>query len=239
MNLGLLARPVAPGRLPLSPHLQAGRRRDPRPRGDGAGGGPEERYLRSIAPASSEAPCCRHFEHEPDHDPWVETMRLLRRADQVRGKECRYCGEWFEDSGPNAAQTPPDLYDHPRLPLRDLESPSDSSATPPTSVAPPLRGPDEPRPGESTAGPAPAAPGKPPTNRLAIWSLVVNLLGVPIGSILAIVLGKRALRQIRESEGRESGRSLALAGVIWGCVAAGVTALILLIILGGNSSPIT
>jgi hypothetical protein len=98
--------------------------------------------------------------------------------------------------------------------------------------------PDELRPDGSTAGAAPATRGKPPTNRLAIWSLVVNLLGAPIGSILAIVLGNRSLRQIRESEGRESGRSLALAGVIWGWAAIGVTALILLIILGGNSAPV-
>jgi hypothetical protein len=56
---------------------------------------------------------------------------------------------------------------------------------------------------------------------------------------LAIVLGNRSLRQIEGSEGRETGRSLALAGVIWGWAAIGLTVLILLIILGVNGARVT
>ena len=71
---------------------------------------------------------------------------------------------------------------------------------------------------------------KPPTNRLALWSLIVNLLGVPIGSIAALILGYRALRQIREQEGRQGGKGLAIAGIVWGWGALAVAALLLLIL---------
>ena len=150
-------------------------------------------------------------------------------GEQIRSeaKKCRYCGEWFDDSGPTSTQASPNSSNHPRLPLGNLERPSDSSAPPPTSVAPPL----------PTTGAAP--PRKPPVNRLAVWSLVVNLLGVPIGSILAIVLGNRSIRQIKASEGKETGRSLALAGVIWGWAAIGITVVILLIILAVNTTRVS
>jgi hypothetical protein len=56
------------------------------------------------------------------------------------------------------------------------------------------------------------------TNGLAIASLVLSLTVFLIGPILAIIFGARARRQIRESEGLESGDGLALAGMIIGIV---------------------
>lgn len=71
---------------------------------------------------------------------------------------------------------------------------------------------------------------KPPANRLALWSLLVNLLGVPIGSIAALILGYRALGQIREQEGRQGGRGLAIAGIVWGWGALAVVGVVLLVL---------
>jgi hypothetical protein len=55
------------------------------------------------------------------------------------------------------------------------------------------------------------------TNGLAIASLVLSLLWVVgVGSILAIVFGVVARRQIKRSEGQQTGAGLALAGVVIG-----------------------
>ena len=55
------------------------------------------------------------------------------------------------------------------------------------------------------------------TNGLAIASLVLSLLWLAgVGSILAIVFGVAARRQIKRSEGRETGAGLALAGAVIG-----------------------
>ncbi len=68
---------------------------------------------------------------------------------------------------------------------------------------------------------------KPPTNRLAIVALFGNLLGVPIGTAISLATGYRAVRQIRESEGRQGGRGIAVAGLIW---AWGALAVVLIVI---------
>lgn len=62
------------------------------------------------------------------------------------------------------------------------------------------------------------------TSRLAIASLasaVVWLLG--IGSMLAILLGGMALKEIEGSDGRRRGRDLAMAGILLGAIGACVT----------------
>jgi len=67
---------------------------------------------------------------------------------------------------------------------------------------------------------APAAP----TNGLAIASLVLGILGIPTFSffvvpILALILGAVSNAQIRRAGGRQSGRGMAIAGMILGGVA--------------------
>lgn len=69
---------------------------------------------------------------------------------------------------------------------------------------------------------APYAPG-PPTNTLAIISLVLSLVGVSLGGVIC---GHIALSQIRRSG--EAGHGLALAGVIIGYAVIGITVLFLI-----------
>jgi uncharacterized membrane protein len=57
------------------------------------------------------------------------------------------------------------------------------------------------------------------TNGLAIASLFLGIIWLfGLGSIVAIVLGYAAMKEIRASGGRQSGWSIALAGVIVGIV---------------------
>jgi hypothetical protein len=57
------------------------------------------------------------------------------------------------------------------------------------------------------------------TNGLAIASLFLGIIWLfGVGSILAIVLGYIGMKQIRASEGRQSGWAIALAGLIIGIV---------------------
>jgi uncharacterized membrane protein len=50
-----------------------------------------------------------------------------------------------------------------------------------------------------------------------------------IGSVLALVLGMVALSQIEASQGRQTGRGMAIAGVVLGLVGVGT----LLLVFGG------
>ena len=76
----------------------------------------------------------------------------------------------------------------------------------------------------SSDGPAGDEPGSDPgLNPLALASLVLGMVWVYwLGSILAIVLGCMALRQIRRD--RRTGAGLAIAGVVLGCVGMAVLA---------------
>jgi hypothetical protein len=68
------------------------------------------------------------------------------------------------------------------------------------------------------------------TNPLAIASLVTSLLWMWwLGSVLAIVFGHLALRQIGRSAGRESGRGLAYAGLAIGYVGLVIGAIVFLV----------
>jgi hypothetical protein len=69
------------------------------------------------------------------------------------------------------------------------------------------------------------------TNGFAIASLVLGIVWIYwIGSILALVFGYMAKSQIDASNGTQSGRGMAIAGIVLGWVGVGV--LILLIVLG-------
>ena len=81
--------------------------------------------------------------------------------------------------------------------------------------------------------PAPAAVAAPtPTSGLAIASLVLGIGGLTIlpllGSIVALILGYMARREIRDRPTELTGDGLAIAGIVMGWIAVGLAVLGLL-----------
>ena len=73
------------------------------------------------------------------------------------------------------------------------------------------------------------------TNELAIASLCLGIVWIfGIGSALAIILALRSLKQIRESDGTQGGRSLAITGLIAGL--AGISSLIFMLYFAVRAS---
>jgi hypothetical protein len=72
---------------------------------------------------------------------------------------------------------------------------------------------------------------------MAVASLVLGILWLcTVGSVLALVFGYLALRQIDER--REGGRGLAVAGIVLGWIGVGFFVLwVLLIAIGTASTP--
>lgn len=69
------------------------------------------------------------------------------------------------------------------------------------------------------------------TNGFSIASMVLGILWLYwVGSILALVFGYIARRQIRQAQGQQSGDGMAIAGIVLGWIGIGV--LLLLIVLG-------
>jgi hypothetical protein len=109
------------------------------------------------------------------------------------------------------------------VPLRDqvtslaaiAEDPATSSATPATSTSLykfPTASAKADADGSTTS-----SPPIPKTNPMAIASLVLSVIGLlGVGSVLGIILGAKARRQVRMSHGTQSGDRLALAGIIVG-----------------------
>jgi hypothetical protein len=70
------------------------------------------------------------------------------------------------------------------------------------------------------------------TNGLAVASLVAGFLWLGwLGSIVAVIFGHIALRQINQSGGRETGTGLAVAGLVLGYM--GVATLLLVLAVAG------
>ena len=73
---------------------------------------------------------------------------------------------------------------------------------------------------------------QPMTNGLAVASLVLGIIWIYwIGSILALIFGYNAKGQIDRSNGMQSGRGLAVAGIVLGWVGVGTLALVLIVAL--------
>jgi hypothetical protein len=82
-------------------------------------------------------------------------------------------------------------------------------------------GPPEEIVSEATEGLPPNAPqGSPPeTNSSAVVSLILGALWlVGIGSVLALIFGYRARREIKSSQPKQAGAGLATAGIVLGWV---------------------
>ncbi|MDA2979426.1 MAG: DUF4190 domain-containing protein [Actinomycetota bacterium] len=66
------------------------------------------------------------------------------------------------------------------------------------------------------------------TNGLAIASLVLGIVWIYwIGSVLAVIFGGVAIKQINASNGQQGGKGLAIAGLVLGLV--GVTTFVLFV----------
>lgn len=80
-----------------------------------------------------------------------------------------------------------------------------------------------------------ARPTETPTpvksNGMAITALVMGILGFFCGitSILAVIFGHVGLSQIRNSNGTQSGRGMAIAGLVLGYVVLGFAAFFILV----------
>jgi len=72
------------------------------------------------------------------------------------------------------------------------------------------------------------------TNGYAIASLVLGIVWFWfIGSIMALVFGYKARRQIQESGGRQTGAGFATAGIVLGWVGLGIALLITVLAVAG------
>jgi len=83
--------------------------------------------------------------------------------------------------------------------------------------------------------PLPAQPVIPKTCPFAIVSLVVGILSfcIPlIGSAVAITFGIVSLNRIKSSSGGLSGRGMAIAGIILGCVSFALIVVWIIIVIG-------
>ena len=87
-------------------------------------------------------------------------------------------------------------------------------------------------------GSNPGYPGYPmpgPTNGFAIASLVLGILWIWwVGSILALIFGYVAVKQIRQRN--ESGTGLAVAGIVLGWVGVGLLVLFLIFLVIGRAT---
>jgi hypothetical protein len=77
--------------------------------------------------------------------------------------------------------------------------------------------------------PVPVQPAASPTSTLALISLISGILGLfifpLIGSIIALITGPMAKKEIRESRGALGGEGLATAGIVLGWVGIGLAIL--------------
>jgi hypothetical protein len=94
------------------------------------------------------------------------------------------------------------------------------------------------RPVESPRVRRPAPPARPhtggPPNGMAIASMVLGIVWAGwIGSILAVVFGHVALKQIERTD--QGGRGMAVAGLVLGYLGLGILALIMVIIAIGSA----
>ena len=113
---------------------------------------------------------------------------------------------------------------------RPLWSRPEAAASPPVFEQPGGRG--------QAPSPVPAAGGTPRTSGRATAALVLGIVGLVVCpfvcSVLAIVLGTRARREIDASGGQVSGRGNATAGIVLGWIGLVLSLVFVLLILVGT-----
>jgi Domain of unknown function (DUF4190)/Uncharacterised protein family UPF0547 len=124
---------------------------------------------------------------------------------------CRYCGYDFRTGQvrpPGTASAPQTAAPVPAFHLGPPVAPLDPAApfSPPAPV-------------QQVYMQAPAAR----TNGMAVASMILGIVWLYwVGSILALVFGYIAKGQIEKSNGRETGRGMAIAGIVLGWVGVGL-----------------
>jgi hypothetical protein len=123
---------------------------------------------------------------------------------------------WPPISGPPTSSQPP----HQQLPY-----PPPPPSGPPTYPAPPY--------GQPYYGGPPAQQRT--TNGFAITSMVLGILWIWwIGSVLALIFGYIARKQIRQNN--QSGDGMAIAGIVLGWIGVGIFVVVVLLAVVGASS---
>lgn len=91
---------------------------------------------------------------------------------------------------------------------------------------------DKPLPPVPSPGPPPVYPAS-QTNGMAIASLVLGIVSLAcshcITAIPGVIFGHIALKQIRESGGTQTGRGLAMAGLVTGYVSLGIVVAVVIV----------
>ena len=167
-----------------------------------------------------------------------ETKRCPICAEQVKAAAliCRFCGHDFRQvaaAPPAAGASAQAPYQAPAAGAPGAQQPADwgqwgsaQSVQTYGALPAPANVPGPSYPVRSTAH----------TNGYAIASMVLGILWVYwIGSILALVFGYVAKGQIDRSGGMETGRGMAIAGIVLGWVGVGLFVLFLIIGIAARS----
>jgi hypothetical protein len=137
---------------------------------------------------------------------------------------CGNCGAAMEDIAAEAVFPAASLEKAGHEDPAWAEGPGEAVDDAGPSYAPP------PPPPPVTPIPQSSPSSSPPTSGLALASMLLGIGGLTllplVGSVLAIILGYMARRDIRRHPDRVSGDGLALAGIIMGWVAVGASVLI-------------
>lgn len=76
----------------------------------------------------------------------------------------------------------------------------------------------------------------PSTNGFAIASLVLGIVWLWfLGSVLAVIFGAIAIAQINRSQGAQTGKGMAVAGVVLGIIGVVLACVLALLIVGGST----
>lgn len=173
------------------------------------------------------------------------TCAVCGTVNEANARFCSRCGSALAAQGPatgvtvdlNRTSGSAKTYDQPQDgTVKVYDQPSSfpaPSATAATSTQPSFPPPSyAPSSGQAQSYQMPSTTLAPATNNLAVVSLVMSILSfvvLPvIGSIVGLVLGYQARREIRQSQGQQSGEGLATAGIIIGWVGIGLTVLVIL-----------
>jgi hypothetical protein len=152
----------------------------------------------------------------------------IRRARVPAARSSGVAPGWFPDPSALHAQR---YFDGERW-TEHVATASGETASDPIWLAapPPTASPAQPPPPAYGYAPQPAYfVQAPQTNSLAIASLVLGIVWIcGLGSLLAVIFGHIALDQISKSAGTQSGRGLAIAGLILGYVGLAIVLLSML-----------